>query len=1075
MGHWIALWLLASALTGVPQWRLVYQDSSVGAVIGDPRVSPADVARLRSAWVWTAGRAPRQVAPAEMARAAGAALQADPRQLVVQVVRGGRRAPPDLGVIAAPIDMWKEVPEGSLPRWQVPPNGRLVLPVDGVHRWRLRVAGAGEGSWWMDAPPHAAQVTLASVPAAGLDVAVVDERGHPVAPVGGSLLEAATAGDQRLWASLRGGDHLAAAGLPDGREITLGVFQPGYEPAVVRGWPSALPRFVQLSRGAALTGRVTDAAGRPLTGVAVDVETWARQGVSQLMRYHATTGAGGEWAVTGVPRGQVALSMHKAGYVPLVEQLPVAAGSHDVGRRTLAHGGHLTVLVQDAGGPVAGARVEAAPGIAAVTDGAGAAVLDGLPQAPIALVGSAARHQPARSRLNPPFPARAVLMLPRAFTVSGRFVDGGAMPVASGQLRVDLPGCHRHEHLDDDGRFTVDLAPGAPADLVLSGAQVRILRTTVAAGSAGELRDLGDLQAPPGIDVTGRVVSAAGSSPALAPVAGARVWLPRPGPGGPVMAWANGDLLETGTGDDGRFLLAGLQQGAARLRIDAAGFARAQVDVAPQDPAADGTIDLGDLTVSAGTRLHVLVRPSGRTADDDLEGATARVDLGNQWLDPDMLQADVRGGEAVVPNVPAGPATVSVIAANKLVCDKQVTVADGAGDMDVDCGKKAIAVQGMVKFGGVSGGAGTLIWKSTDAGLAPGDAQIDSLDSPAGLRQQQVYGLGRPQVDVAVDEAGTFQTQDLAPGTWSASWSPRGGTLYGSITAVLPDTDSFSLDLLFPGFALSGVVVGKDGKPAAGARVRELTSGDLTTSGDDGTFILGGLPPGTATLQAQQGSLSSRPLRVDLGADPAASADPTNTADSASPPPSTILATPATLAGGTRDPVTLVLSDDAAPKIAIQVTTAAGAPVAGAFVFLEQQGLGQRLLTTGADGQATAGIEGAEPPAVRAAAYAGGLWALGAWTSWDAAQQGLALAIDAAGHGAIQVVSTRTGLLQLVSTDGWNLSWMLQELGAPPAAGSGAPAVRGLPAGAYAVSLGGAGPAQVVDVPADGSVEARLP
>jgi hypothetical protein len=352
------------------------------------------------------------------------------------------------------------------------------------------------------------------------------------------------------------------------------------------------------------------------------------------------------------------------------------------------------------------------------------------------------------------------------------------------------------------------------------------------------------------------------------------------------------------------------------------------------------------------------VRPSGRSTDGALEGATARVDLGNQWLDPD-------------------------------------------------------------------------------------GSQIDDLDTPSGLRQQQVFGLGRPQVTVAVDPGSQFVTQDLSPGTWTVAWTARANSLSGAVTVQIPDLDVFSTEVDFPGLAVTGVVNTKDGQPAGGARVRELTSGDLVLAADDGTFALGGLQPGPAALQAQLGDLLSRTLNLTIPAD------------------------------GSLDPVTLVVGDDS-NKITVQVISAGGAPVGGAFVFFQEQGGGITLLTTAADGTASATVEGAQPPAVRAAAYAGGIWTLGAWTPWDAAQQGILLPSDASGHGALVVTSAQGALVKLQSSDGWDLSWLYQLLGIPLQAAPAMPLViSGLPGGAYGLSAVGGG-AVAVTVPEEGAVEARV-
>jgi hypothetical protein len=1048
----LSLSLLAGSGADPSQWRFVYRDGSVGAASGAPQLSAADLARLRSAWEWSTVQPPRQAQPAEIARPDRAGSTAvGSKHLEIRVVRKARvPPPPDLRVIAAPIEMWAEVPEGSLPSWPVPAGGRLVLPVDGVHRWRVRAAGTGEGSWWLDAKPNVAAVALESVPAGGFDLAVQDEKGTPLAAIGGYVKEGAKGlKDSRAWAGVRGAGRLSVPGLPDGQEVTLEVIESGYEPAVLRGWPSALPRQLRLHAGAVLSGRVTDAAGRALPGVAVEVEAWAGPQSTLLMKYTARTAASGEWTVKGVPHGQLALTLRKHGYVPHVERLvvsagaagaPRAAGNTDLGRRQLDRGGQLTVVVRDAAGPVAGARVEAGPGLKGTTDPTGTAVFDGVPPSGLLLKAEASRHQSGTLRINPPFPEPAVLTLPRAFTVTGRFVDGSGAPVTGGVAQVEMPTCRNSEHLAEDGSFSLTLPPGSAATLVLRAPQVRELRTGLAAGTAGEVRDLGNLTPPPGLDVTGRVVSAQD----LAPVAGASVWLPRPGPGGPVVAWANRDLLETSTDETGAFRLSGLAQGGSRLRIDAAGFARAQADVGAVDPGASGgVVDLGDIPVSPGTRLHVLVRPTGRSTDDSLEGATARVDLGNQWIDPDMLQAEVQGGEAVVPNVPAGLVTVSVLAANKLACDKQVTVA-GEPDLDVDCTRKAMTVTGIVKLGTAPAVAGALLWQPAGGDTAGvGDTQINTTTTGAGLRQQQVFGLGRPQVTTPVDQ-GSFQTQDLTAGAWSVAWESPSGSLSAAVTAQVPDLDTFATELDFPGLSVTGTVTTQDGKAAPAARVRELTSGNFALAAQDGTFTLAGLPPGPATLQAQQDQLLSRLLRLDLPAD------------------------------GNLDPVKLVVGDNST-KIDVQVTTAGGVPLGGAFVFVQQQGGGTLLLTTGADGTTSTTIDGAEPPAVRVAAYATGVWTFGAWTPWDTAQQGLALASDPNGHGTLVVTSTQVAAVRLLSADGWDLSWLHQLLGLPLQAAPANPLeIQGLPAGAYSLGKGGAAAAVTVNVPDQGATEVKL-
>jgi hypothetical protein len=138
-------------------------------------------------------------------------------------------------------------------------------------------------------------------------------------------------------------------------------------------------------------------------------------------------------------------------------------------------------------------------------------------------------------------------------------------------------------------------------------------------------------------------------------------------------------------------------------------------------------------------------------------------------------------------------------------------------------------------------------------------------------------------------------------------------------------------------------------------------------------------------------------------------------------------------------------------------------------VFL-QQGATVSMMSTGADGSITMSMDGGDASAVRAAAYAGGLWALGSWTPWDVAQQqGLPLVIDPAGHGALLLTAAQGGKVRLLSMDGWDLSWMYQLLGLPLQALPGNPLeVSGLPAGSYGLSEG-AGAPSIVNVSAQGT------
>jgi len=399
----------------------------------------------------------------------------------------------------------------------------------------------------------------------------------------------------------------------------------------------------------------------------------------------------------------------------------------------------------------------------------------------------------------------------------------------------------------------------------------------------------------------------------------------------------------------------------------------------------------------------------------------ARVDLRHQWLAADMLSAQVWNGEAEVPNVPPGAARVSVAAGPKVLCEQEVDV-PASGELDVDCAPGALLVTGRVLIGGAAAGSGSLIWHSAEP---EGWARIDTQVSPSGLRQQQVFGAGRPQVDVAVEADGSFQTLDLTPGPWRASFQPQRGSGTPELSLQIPPGDHFEAVLPFAGSNLAGVVVTKDGNPAAGATVSELTSGAVAFARPDGTFSFVGLAaPGKLALQARQDELSSTVATIELSAE------------------------------RLPDPVRLVVQQQDPPQVAVTVLDRSGSPVAGAMVFFEEEGKGMRLLVTATDGKAPAGIEVPLAPRVRAGAFATSGFVLGDWTGLEQARQGLTVQLGATG-GIVVSSASGEGLARVVSMSGWDLSWLMRLLGASTDITRAKPLrLDGLPEGAYTVTLG---------------------
>jgi hypothetical protein len=241
---------------------------------------------------------------------------------------------------------------------------------------------------------------------------------------------------------------------------------------------------------------------------------------------------------------------------------------------------------------------------------------------------------------------------------------------------------------------------------------------------------------------------------------------------------------------------------------------------------------------------------------------------------------------------------------------------------------------------------------------------------------------------------------------------------------AIPQVERFTTVLPFPGRSVTGTVTDRTGKPVEAARVRELIGGSLALTDAEGRFSLTGLAEGRQpVVQAEKDEEKSPAVEVVL--------------EEGRPPA----------------PLQLVLGQHEAPSVVIQVVDAGGAPAPNAFVFLEEAGKGQRLLTTGADGRATATLEPPLPPQVRAAAFSGGAWGFGTWMTRDAVQDGLTVAVT--GIGSLTVTSAKlAGSPRVLTEGGWDLSWLLRLLGAPAALSVRQPLqLSGLPAGRYDVQL----------------------
>lgn len=990
---------------------LVWADQRVEGPIPLAAASEERYRGFEYAWVWSPGAAPKRHAARELAE-----LRVRPtrQRLTVRLERRRGESVPQARVVAAPVEMWGEVPEPLLPSWPLPTDGMLRIPAEPGRAWRVRLVGASVGSWWVSPSPGQRSLRLHALPAEARRVRVVGDGGG-LAGAGVTVLSAPAGGRgrQEVLAQLRasGQGEITFEGLPDAMELGLVVSEPRHAAASWAGRPANLPSEIQLGTGALLRGRLLDHLGRPVVGARIVGEAWISEDGRALAQRRATSDSDGRWRLDALPAGSIGLVVSADRMATLRTTLDGQRDGPDLGDMVLSPAHALAVLtLDDLAAPVPGAEVRAGAAPAVLTDRRGrTAVPEADRERALELRVIAAGHLEGTLTVDPPLPPEAVVRLTRSLRLTGRFVgsDGGA--VSDGEVRVTTGVSYASESLASDGSFELDVRPRVPVELLFGSSQTRELKVELEPGEPGELRELGDLRAPRGITVRGRLVRREDGEP----IRSARVWAARRGGVAEVVAWAEGNLVESASNAEGEFVLAGLAAAPALLRIDAPGRSRHHVPVQPEPEQAE--IDLGEVAIGAGATVWV------RAPEAESAGALARVDLRGAWLELDMLSAPFADGVAAVRNVPPGEALVTVAAGREVVCEEPIEVDEGDSDVEVDCGRAERTVTGIVLVAGRPAGPGTLQWYRE--GVAPSEGIIFNQRRASGISQQQVFGAGRPSVEVAVGPDGHFATRHLSPGPWSVHWTTAEGATSRPRRVEIADLAGQALTLAFGGHSLRGVVVDEEDRPVELARVRDTHSDAFALSSADGSFLLGDLDPGVHQVFARRGDRTSGPVAVDVVPD----AEP--------------------------EPVVLRLGEGAEAEVRVWVRGPAGEPAAGALVFVDL-GTELRTLTADAGGRVRVPLSYPLPTQVRAAGYWNGLWSLGEWIPRQRGGEELGLTFAMPGSLSLVTAEGR-GLVQIRGPGDWHLTQLLLRIGVPPTVSPGQPLrLTGLPPGSYTAGLG---------------------
>lgn len=950
-----------------------------------------------------------------------------------------------VAVVAAPVTMWERVPESCLPVWEAPlppvepaaetewEDSLLHLPVFPGEPWRVRIVAEGWGTWWMDVAASGVRqrsVTLTPEPAAGVVIEVLGATGEPVSPAWVVFRSTTTTGEPgnalaRFDTDERG--TVAIPALPAGRQIVAALGSPRHPPVAEQWDTSAPPASVRLPAGSSLAGRLLTPRGEPVIGAPVEARGWASPRMPFSLARFATTDEEGRFTLDALPRGETVMVQAAAtGFVPVRRSLKLDAPRVDLAPWTLEPGVDVEVtVVNHEGRPIVGAELWRDRERLATTEEGGSTVLEAQPVGrPLELLARADGYRSNKVTTEITEDRRLTLQLSPAFRVVGTVETGTGEPVSQGRLEIRQGNGVRLHELEADGSFEVDLPPGEPAVLAFSSPATRELLLDVASGRPGERRDLGVVRLLEGMTVRGRLVRAEDGTP----VTGARVWAPRTTEGGETFAWFREDLLQATSDSEGLFELSGAAVGPLLLRVESPRRARRHLAVEP--PGEGNVVELGEVTLEEGATVEVRL-PEDTTRGKADRTLVARLDLRGQWREADMLTATVRDEAAAFHHVPTGTALVTVMAGRELLCEETVGIAPGTEEQEVWCEPDDDGVRGWVRVGGQEPGPGRLHWQLRQEHLPA--AVIHHEDGPLGLGKTRVLGAGRPDQTLEVAADGRFEGS-LGAGTWTVTWTPEEGAATAPKQVELRDDPAAELILDFPADRLRGIVVDSDGEPVAGARVREHSHHGFTFSGGDGHFELSGLPAG-------------EPLRVRASLGAARSS----------------LATVTLQAGVEPDPLELVLDEDEAEPLRLRVLNAEGAPVAGAFVFLESDNGPLRMATTRADGAAR--METPEPPPrqVRLAAWAGGIWSLGPWRSFEeVAGEGMTASLPAE-PGILEVTSEEyAGTVPITLQDGWDLSGLMLRLGHTSRVAPGEPLrLPGLPPTAVHVgSLEGGAPRQ---------------
>jgi protocatechuate 3,4-dioxygenase beta subunit len=715
-------------------------------------------------------------------------------------------------------------------------------------------------------------------PASGTSGRVVDEAGKPVA--GARILVVASEtgfdGDSRYIGEGRTGADgaFAVPDAPEGTRVVL-VRAAGFVPVTRVQIEARSDEKISLQRGGTVKGAVLDVSGKPAAGVIVTAEEVAAQ-----------TDAQGNFRMAGVSAGAHRLqALWKEDFAAQKDSVRVKKGEETEASLKLRLGSAIpgTVVEEGTRKPVAGVRISAYAstgfgGFArrraermARTDARGRFRLPGLAPARYAVQAAKEGYLSAQvagvnasGQSVPP----TNLALRKAASISGKVTDEKGQPVAGARVRITremgmrrlLRGAAGNPAALFGGQGVLTVADGTfrlrglepernlSVEAARSGyATARKPGVSVKAGDA--IKDV-VLVVRRGLEARGKVVDAQGQ-----PVAGAQLRAIHKEDG--LMGGARVQMRLMGmdrdkpdavTGNDGAFLLKGLEVGQYTLAIAREGFARKTVP--SLEVKATGENVWPPVTLVAGAPIAGLVRDS---AGGPISGAQIfAIDVGSGGR-PQNGTSDADGKFRLEGFTAERPILVNVTAQGYAALQRNVT--PPAADIAVVL-KSAGTVRGRVE--------------DADTKKPVTDFTI-SRGGPRGGGGVQIM-MGRGGADQSFQsEDGTFELTEVPPGKWTVRGSAAGyrSAEASGIEVGEGETKEGVVLSMKRGGGLAGRVIDPRGTPvanasvtwhpaeseggpmgAAMARMMGGGAGGSTTSDADGRFQFDGLPDSHVTVAA---------------------------------------------------------------------------------------------------------------------------------------------------------------------------------------------------------------------------------